>query len=466
MINDSGWRRDEYRTSFQLFLALFVLADAALLYRPFFKIEEFGFFRGGHLRLSWSGASATLPAVNDSMRAFVVEVSELASATHILPGNVCGLIASGRKLAVPGFRTAFKTPASDGIDELVKDEGYAHTFFVNCAGGAVSFDLVLEQYNTRGGRSNYLSAGNERLVPLYSVFAAAYLFVLVFWAALVHRRWHTSAIRVHSLMGALLVVKILSLVFEAVQLAYQARTGSRGGWAVPYFMFLVAQGTGLLLVIALLGTGWSSLKPFLSARDKGVLLVFIPLQVVNNIALVFVEAAPPGTRDWATWRDILRIFDIACCIAVIVPILWSIRHLRDASRTDGKAIKSLVRLQLFREFYLITVSYLYFNVVLLFLLGLALPFYAAWVSGLCGELVTMTYYLFTGWKFRPMPEEPQLVVEFEEGLGGGSAGDAAAGDGDSGNDSSGGAVVTTANEPHTDEGRRRQQETSLLSHAQ
>jgi len=41
--------------------------------------------------------------------------------------------------------------------------------------------------------------------------------------------------------------------------------------------------------------------------------------------------------------------------------VWSIRHLQDASQTDGKATISLEKLKLFRHFYIMVVVYIYFT---------------------------------------------------------------------------------------------------------
>lgn len=39
----------------------------------------------------------------------------------------------------------------------------------------------------------------------------------------------------------------------------------------------------------------------------------------------------------------------------------SIKHLREASQTDGKAARSLHKLTLFRQFYVLVVTYIYFT---------------------------------------------------------------------------------------------------------
>ena len=66
--------------------------------------------------------------------------------------------------------------------------------------------------------------------------------------------------------------------------------------------------------------------------------------------------------------NILHLVDIVCCCAILFPIVWSIKHLREASQTDGKAARSLHKLTLFRQFYVMVVSYIYFTRIVVYLL--------------------------------------------------------------------------------------------------
>ena len=43
----------------------------------------------------------------------------------------------------------------------------------------------------------------------------------------------------------------------------------------------------------------------------------------------------PASRAWFTWRDILHLVDIICCCAILFPIVWSIKHLREAAGVRG-----------------------------------------------------------------------------------------------------------------------------------
>lgn len=67
-----------------------------------------------------------------------------------------------------------------------------------------------------------------------------------------------------------------------------------------------------------------------------VIMILVPLQVFANIATVVLDESSPATKGWFTWRDIFHLLDIICCCAILFPIVWSIKHLRDAAQTDGK----------------------------------------------------------------------------------------------------------------------------------
>ncbi len=75
--------------------------------------------------------------------------------------------------------------------------------------------------------------------------------------------------------------------------------------------------------------------------------------------------------------------DIICCCAILFPIVWSIKHLREASHTDGKAARNLEKLTLFRQFYVMVVVYIYFTRIVVYLLkvrGVVLGVYVGGVE--------------------------------------------------------------------------------------
>ena len=110
-------------------------------------------------------------------------------------------------------------------------------------------------------------------------------------------------------------------------------------------------------------------------------------------------------RTNSQFKKVFVLIDLVCCGAILLPVVWSIRHLqvttllrldlmsktinifseppilknllssdesfidgrslwvslKDASSTDGKAAVSLEKLKLFRHFYIMVVCYVYFT---------------------------------------------------------------------------------------------------------
>jgi len=178
-----------------------------------------------------------------------------------------------------------------------------------------------------------------------------------------------------------------------------------------------AKGMLMFGVIVLIGTGWSYLKPFLTERDKSLLLVVLVVQLMVNIAMVVVDEEVPGTAGWVTWRDLLHVLDIVCCIVVLIPIVWSIRHLKQAvaeDAKDGRAARTLQRLQSFRRFYLLVVIYIYFTRIIVYLLSQALAMEWAWVAPVVNETAHLIFYAITGYLFRPQNRNPYLPLDTDD----------------------------------------------------
>eukprot|EP00798_Chlamydomonas_sp_ICE-L_P015863 gene15863-21990_t len=220
-------------------------------------------------------------------------------------------------------------------------------------------------------------------------------------------------------MGALGTFKALTLMSQALMYHFLEYSGKADGWNVAYYIFTFCRGVLFFVVVVLVGTGWSYMKPFLSDRDKRILLVVIPLQVFANLAIIITEEESPSDKEWFTWRDVFHLVDIICCGAILFPIVWSIKQLREASQTDGKAARNLEKLTLFRQFYVLVVVYIYFTRIIIYLLKSTMDYEFSWVSEAAAEVAALTFYIWTAWKFRPHQENPYLKLnQDEEGRGG------------------------------------------------
>lgn len=201
---------------------------------------------------------------------------------------------------------------------------------------------------------------------------------------------------------------MLSVLLLSIDYHFKDLVGHPGGWTVAYYTINFIRGVALFVIVALIGSGWQFIKPFLSDKDKQVFLVVIPLQVLDNIALIVIDETMPGARGWASWKNLFRLIDVICCAAVMFPIVWSIKHLRDAAGASGKAARNVHQLQQFRNFYLIVVVYIYFTRIVVYLFEAVLPYTSVWLADMCTESATIALFVTVAYKFMPEEDNPLL----------------------------------------------------------
>ncbi|KAJ8499936.1 hypothetical protein OPV22_010488 [Ensete ventricosum] len=290
--------------------------------RQIILFEKFGFNHRGTVSISLSGvsfsssSSAAAPAVDPSLLGFfLISDESLIQATYDSQQNPnpssypdCVLMSPYVHILFNFIHLSPPPPAGafNGSFSVTQPDEYS-LYFANCASGAaaVSMSVHTEMYNARSdGSPDYLSMGLSPVPSLYTFFAVAYAVFLVVWIYLTLFQNRLSTHRIHHLMSGLLLTKALYLVFAAEDQHYIRQTGTPHGWDVPFYLFQFLKGVLLFTVIVLIGTGWSFLKPFLQEREKKVLMIVIPLQIIANIASVVIGETGPFIRDWVTWNQI------------------------------------------------------------------------------------------------------------------------------------------------------------------
>ncbi|XP_054249294.1 protein GPR107 isoform X1 [Indicator indicator] len=297
-------------------------------------------------------------------------------------------------------------------------EGLYSLYFHKCAGGDGStkdqrlFSLDIEI--TEKNPESYLSAGEIPLPKLYISMALFFFLSGTLWIHILRKR-SNDVFKIHWLMAALPFTKSLSLVFHAIDYHYISSQGFPiEGWAVVYYITHLLKGALLFITIALIGTGWAFIKHILSDKDKKIFMIVIPLQVLANVAYIIIESTEEGTTEYGLWKEILFLVDLLCCGAILFPVVWSIRHLQEASATDGKAAINLAKLKLFRHYYVMIVCYIYFTRIIAILIKIAVPFQWKWLYQLLDEMATWVFFVLTGYKFRPACDNPYLQLSQED----------------------------------------------------
>lgn len=287
-------------------------------------------------------------------------------------------------------------------------------WFTSCDSSAsASLSYRLQLFNSHNSRRDYLSSGEAPLPTVYLASFLAFAAASGVWMWVIVSRW-TSVHKIHLLMLTLVLFKAMTSICRSAMYNLIRWYGDPEGWNVAYYVFTFLRGILLFTVIVLIGTGWSFIKPYLESREKHVIAIVVPLQVLANVAIVFLDENGPNTNSWFTWRDIFHLLDIICCCAVLFPIVWSIQHLRSAATTDGKAARNINKLRLFRHFYIIVVCYVYFTRIVVYLVRSTVPYNYAWIAALANELATLGFYIITAFKFMPSENNPYLRVDVDD----------------------------------------------------
>ncbi|XP_059849714.1 protein GPR107 [Hypanus sabinus] len=307
------------------------------------------------------------------------------------------------------FSFTINTDEEQGLYSL-----YFHNCYSNKTASLRSFkfdmDITIVEYNP----GSYLSAGEIPLPKLYISMAFFFFLAGVIWVYILRKR-SNDVFKIHWLMGALAFTKSLSLVFHAIDYHFISTQGYPiEGWAVVYYITHLLKGALLFITIALIGTGWAFVKHILSDKDKKIFMIVIPLQVLANVAYIIIESTEEGTTEYGLWKEILFLVDLLCCGAILFPVVWSIRHLQEASATDGKAAINLAKLMLFRHYYVMIVCYIYFTRIIAILIKIIVPFQWKWLYQFLDELATLVFFCLTGYKFRPASDNPYLQLSQNE----------------------------------------------------
>ncbi|KAL6336431.1 hypothetical protein AAG906_014603 [Vitis piasezkii] len=332
--------------------------------RPMILFEKFGFTHTGHVTVSVSGVSvaSTLSSPDPSRLGFFLlsEESLLQVLMELQQNPSFCVLDSQYILSLFTFRDLSPPPhASFNQSYPVSSPNEYSLFFANCAPESqVTMSVRTTVYNIDNGKTkDYLSAGQTQLPALYFLFSLAYFAFLVFWIHTCYRN-KRSVHRIHMLMAGLLLMKALNLIC--------------------------------------------------AAEDKHY------VKVLANVASVVIGETGPFIKDWVTWNQVFLLVDIVCCCAIIFPIVWSIRSLRETSKTDGKAARNLAKLTLFRQFYIVVIGYLYFTRIVVFALRTIAAYRYQWVSNAAEEIASLAFYLVMFYMFQPAEKNEYFVLDEEE----------------------------------------------------
>ncbi|GBG27612.1 Protein GPR108 [Hondaea fermentalgiana] len=395
--------------------------------RRWYAVEQFGLVQGGKVDIevkdfSFSskvkGARAAFllhlaDSENMVLDAFHEEIREEYSTDAI---RECP-IDKQRELQLIGiieFKGEEPLPLSKVISHEVDlaTEGIYDLSFVRCGPDVgASYTLHTEMYNAG---PNYLTAGEMPTPTILFLYGLVFLGMLVAWITYLKRK-KLSVHKVHHMMTVILLLKTLTVFAEAFDMHYVKVYGSSVTWNFLYHLLRALRTIMFFVVIIMIGTGWSLLKPALSPRERKFLMAAFSLQVVANIALVVADELTRGSSAMMKWENAFQLVDLVCCLAVTFPIYSHIQFLESQSQIDGKGQVNLAKLRQFRRFYLLVFAYIYFTRIIVFLAGNAMNFRHLYVAHILRETASVLFYGVIGYLFRPVEGSAYLKLPAEDG---------------------------------------------------
>ncbi|XP_076946443.1 protein CANDIDATE G-PROTEIN COUPLED RECEPTOR 7-like [Bidens hawaiensis] len=388
--------------------------------RPMILFEKFWFTHKGFASVAISSVSVTTGLMQpDPSRLgfFLLSEGSLNQVLMELEYNHIPCVVDSKLISLLFTFQDLAPPPHSSVNKSypIGYPGEYFLLFANCnRGSRVTMDIRMELYNSDDGvHRDYLSAGESQLPSLYFMFSLVYFCFLGFWIKEC-RKNKLSVHRIHILMAVLLAVKAFNLICASEEKHFIKVTGTPHGWDVLFYTFQFFRAVLLFTVIILIGTGWSFLKPFLQEKEKKMLMIVIPLQVLANVASTVIGENGPFIKSWVTWNQVFLLVDLICCCAIIFPIVWSIRSLRETSKTDGKAARNLAKLTLFKQFYVLVIGYLYFTRIIVFSLRTISSYKFEWVANAAEETASLVFYLMMFYMFRPTDRNEYFLVNDDE----------------------------------------------------
>lgn len=236
-------------------------------------------------------------------------------ANNLLTGGGGGGGDSDSDRAMRSIRYTFENENEEGLYFLIyqicptKASGEK-----SIPSGMVStFELNFHFLNfDRWGNQSYLTAGEMHLPLLFFYFTISYTVCFVWWVTNIRKIQdqnraiatsgaagaaagpRPSIYAIHHLMSALLLIKIITILLKSIRYHYIRVSGHAEMWSFVYYVFAFLKGSFLFVVILLIGSGWSVVKPFLNGSEKKIILAVLVLQVINNIALIVLARETEG----------------------------------------------------------------------------------------------------------------------------------------------------------------------------
>lgn len=391
--------------------------------RRFILFEDFGFRNQGYISISISSIAITTtksginPTKLSFMGCFYGPTPARHSVQLALLKDVC-IIGNPFVFPILNFneKTILSKPSFNKTVPVTIPDLY-YIFFVNCAmNTSVSMTVNLETYNVKSnGNRDYMDEHLANLPTTLFVFALVFFVFVLAWAYACNKNKHFLN-KIHILMALLLFLKFLELISHANSLHLIRLTGSPHGWNILWLMFYFARNVLFVVVIMLIGVGWSLFRQCLEESQKCTICIALFFQFVASVTFILIHSVGLSSRNYRYWTVTYYAVDFLCCVMMMVPVHKAVDNLGGVcSKIEGKESRRSVHKRVYDNYALAVYVYVGFTRLGMFALR-SITSYKFLCLTIAVELtIEALFYVVVYMMFWPSERYDYVVVEDREG---------------------------------------------------
>ncbi|KAK4399678.1 protein CANDIDATE G-PROTEIN COUPLED RECEPTOR 7 [Sesamum angolense] len=389
--------------------------------RPFILFEDFGFSNPGYISVTISSVSIAttksifVPTKLSLMGVFYAPTPARQAIKLAFLKDICII---GKPFIFPIFTFDEKTILSQSHFNktvLVTIPDLYYIFFVNCAkNSSVTLTVDLETYNIKpNGDRDYIDEHFASMPTTLFFFSLFFFVFLVTWSYACNTNKHYVH-KIHIVMAILLFLKFLELNCYANSQNSIRRSGLPHGWNILWLAINFAINVLFIVVIMLIGAGWSLFRPTLKEPQICAMSLTIFLQILASTCFILIHGVGPSDKHYRYWILMYYAMDFLCCVTMMLPARKSIDELGLNSRMEGKEAKRLTHKKVYENFVLALYLYVGFTRLAVFALRTTTSF-KFWCSSIALELsIEVIFYIVVYLMFWPNERYDYVVVEDKE----------------------------------------------------
>lgn len=248
------------------------------------------------------------------------------------------------------------------------------------------------------------------LPMFYSIFLILYIVLTIVWTIyLIHSK--KSICKVHIFMTLTLIFKCGYLSVTIADYLYIERYGSSlFNWSIVVNIISSLNNLFFYTTLFLVSMGYSIIKESIGIRLRMSLCTLILLQL-SIIACGILDKSK--FNMFSAYNLFYGISSFMISTIILIVLFITISHLKKETKVEGKGVLHLRKLALYKQMSIVTAFYFYCYYPICFAVKI-LPFQYEFIQRFALEILTICYYIYVGFKFKPVKNNIYYMLAMDD----------------------------------------------------